>query len=305
MSRRSARPTVALELVPTSRDLGAEGAHAEGERVRALSEEAGLWGRLNTIVVPQLIAEESDRPVALTEKLDPLEAKQGLERALPLDFILTQVTAFTEVDALRLRLRALREKAARRVVFVGVPRVFNPAEIRGPMPSEALQLFAEEVPSKGVIFIPTRPDEAARFGAKVRAGADFGLTQLLFSDRIVGVMRELSQLEERPEVLLSFGYVPELELRRGLIKWLIKDETPAARDEMREVDRTAALPFKQKKAEFAELVARVSEALLPLGFPLGLHLECPYGPSRPAMEAFSAALEAFEQVTGVQQVAAF
>lgn len=290
--------SLVFELVPTSLADGPSRLREEGQKVRALFEEAGLWGRVNTILIPQLIAEEGDRPVALADKIDSIDAKRYLSEALPLDYILTQVTVFTAEAELKQRIAALRTAGIERAVFVGVPRVFDPKDVVGPYPSQAVQIFQEEMPSRGVILIPTRPDEVSRFSEKAQAGANFGLTQLLFSDHIVGFLKELAQRPERPEILLSFGYVPQLELTRNLIRWLIKDTTPAAQAEMNEVLRIASLPFRDKKAHLVSLVKRVAEAVAPLGFPLGLHFECPYGPSKPAMEVFQAVLEAWDNVLG-------
>lgn len=289
---------VVFEIVPTSIEDGPERLRQEGEKIRRLFEEAGLWGRVNSILIPQLIAEEGDRPVALADKFDSLDAKRYLSEALPLDYILTQVSVFTPESELRQRIAALRAAGVNRVVFVGVPRVFEAEDVIGPYPSQAVQLFEAELPSRGVILIPTRPDEGKRFAEKARAGANFGLTQLLFSDHIVGFLKELSAQPERPELLLSFGYVPQLEASRGLIRWLIKDTTATAAAEMDEVLRLSALSFKDKKSHLVSLVRRVVEEVQPLGFPLGLHFECPYGPSKPAMEVFASVLEAWTDVMG-------
>ena len=56
------------------------------------------------------------------------------------------------------------------------------------------------------------------------------MTQLLYSDAIVGFpdRSSPSTTEHRPEILLSFGFVPEIETRVGLIDWLIQDPGNAA-----------------------------------------------------------------------------
>lgn len=294
----SKKSTVAFELVPTAAKDGPGRLREEAQKVRSLFEEAGLWGKVNSILIPQLIAEEGDRPVALADKLDSIDAKRYLSEALPLDYILTQVTVFTPEAELRHRMAALRAAGITRAVFVGVPRVFEANAVVGPYPSQAVQLFEKQMPSRGVILIPTRPNEVERFAEKARAGANFGLTQLLFSDHIVGFLQELAAEPERPEILLSFGYVPQMEAERGLIRWLIKDTTAAAQAEMEEVLRISALPFKDKKAHLVALVRNVVEQARPLGFPLGLHFECPYGASKPAMEVFAAVHEVWNQALG-------
>lgn len=294
----SPRHPVVFEIVPTSTADGPGRLREEAAKVRNLFEEAGLWGQVNTILIPQLIAEEGDRPIALADKIDSVDAKRYLSEALPLEYILTQVSVFTPEAELRARIAKLRAAGVNQVVFVGVPRVFDPKDVVGPYPSQAVQLFEKDVPGRGVILIPTRPGEVARFSEKAQAGATFGLTQLLFSDHILGFLKELATRPERPQILLSFGYVPQLETTRNLIRWLIKDTTAQAQAEMAEVFRIASLSFKEKQEHLVGLVKQVAEQAVPLGFPLGLHFECPYGPSKPAMEVFARVLEAWNNVVG-------
>jgi hypothetical protein len=225
------------------------------------------------------------------DKIDPLEAQPTLAKGLPLEYILTQVTVFTPMDALRARLMRMRELGIEKVVFVGVPRVFEQSAVVGPYPNQALGLFADLMPERGVVLIPTRPDEAQRFGDKISAGATFGLCQLLFTDYIVGFLRELAARPERPELLLSFGYVPKIETQRGLIKWLIRDTTPGAIADMAEVERLAPLSFAEKKRHMLELYKRIVGEAMSLGFPVAIHLEAPYGASDPAMETFAEMLD--------------
>jgi hypothetical protein len=286
-------PTIALEIVPTSTEAGLEGAQAEARKVRGLLDKFGLTDRINTLLLPQIIPEEGDRPVPIREKLDPLEASQVLRQELSTDFILTQVTVFTPYEQLLTRLRSLKEAGVERVVYVGVPRVLNEGDVVGPFPSDALDLFRDLMPSQGVILIPTRPDEDQRFLQKLDHGANFALTQLLYTDQITGFLKSVRHSEHKPEILLSFGFVPKVELKMGLITWLIRDATDFAKQEMEAVAQVAGLPFEQKKAWLVDCYKRVIDGALGLGFPLGLHFECPYGVTEPALETFNAMLEAW------------
>ena len=55
------------------------------------------------------------------------------------------------------------------------------------------------------------------------------MTQLLYSDAIVGFLTDFAKnTDHRPEILLSFGFVPKVETRVGLIDWLIQDPGNAA-----------------------------------------------------------------------------
>ena len=67
------------------------------------------------------------------------------------------------------------------------------------------------------------------------------MTQLLYSDAIVGFLTEFAKnTDHRPEILLSFGFVPKVETRVGLIDWLIQDPGNAAVADEQEFVRTLA-----------------------------------------------------------------
>jgi hypothetical protein len=283
--------SIVLELVPTSITGGAHLALEEARKVKALLETSGLLDRIDTLLVPQITPEEGDRPISLEEKMDPLDFSQAVSPELPLSFIFTQVTPFIPVPELKTRVQKLSQAGIERLVFVGVPRVMEGRTVVGPMPGEAVQIFREQMPSRGVILIPTRPDEEERFTQKLDSGATFALTQLLYSDEIVQFLQGLRRQPHRPEVLLSFGYVPQVETKVGLLRWLIQDAPAAVQGEMAFVAEVAGLPFKEKKARLVDLYKRVVDGASKLGFPLGLHFECPYGVSEPALETFSAMLD--------------
>lgn len=285
--------TVALEFVPPSAEGGAEKARDEAAIVRDLLRKEGIDERVNTILVPGMIAEESDRPVPLEEKMDPLEVRLATREGLPLGCIVTQVTAFSSPEALSERLDDLRGAGIERVVFVGVPRTLADGQGPGVAPADALGRFRAEVPYRGVIWIPTRQDEKSRFEAKVRAGANFALSQLLCSDYVTRFVPTLELPEPRPEILLSFGYVPKAEGRIGLIRWLIRDETEQAQREMEWVAEVADMPFARKKQAHVDIYKRVTDGLRESGFPLGVHFECPYGFNLWAFDVFHAMLDHF------------
>ncbi len=283
--------TVALELVPPSVKDGAEKAKEEAQKAKGRLEEAGIADRVNSLLIPGLIAEEEDRPVALDEKMDPLDVRRATEEELPLSPIVTQVTAFSSTDALESRIQDLRNAGIERVVFVGVPRTLADGQGPGMAPTDALSHFREGLPSRGVILIPTRADEKSRFQYKVGCGANFALSQILFSDHITQFLPTLRDRDERPEILLSFAYVPQAEQRVGLIQWLIQDENPLVQDEMAFVREIAGMDFPRRKQAVVDLYKRVIDGVHDQGFPLGLHLEAPYGFSEQAFETFHDLLE--------------
>jgi hypothetical protein len=284
-------PTIALELVPAARENGRAHTLEEARTVREKLEEAGILGDINTVLIPQVIPEDEFRPVELEQKLDPLDSKRYLSEELDVDYTVTQVTVYTPMEQLRQRARMLREEEINRVVFVGAPRVENERMV-GPPPTDAITNLQDIIPSSGVILIPTRESEVERFSAKLDAGANFGATQLLFSDYIGEFLGDLSQrTETRPEIILSFAYVPKAETRVGLFKWMIWDDRPVVRDELAWIEELAPMPFKQKKAALVDLYKRVIDRVHQYDFPIGLQFSIPYGVSGPAFETFSEMLE--------------
>ena len=106
---------------------------------------------------------------------------------------------------------------------------------------------------------------------------------------IVGFLTEFAETTDyRPEILLSFGFVPKVESRVGLINWLIQDPGNAAvADEQEFVKRLAATEPADKRALMVDLYKRVIDGVGELGFPLSVHFEATYGVSVPAFSTFA------------------
>jgi hypothetical protein len=284
-------PTIALELVPAARDNGREATLNEGRTVREKLEKAGILNDINTVMIPQVIPEDEFRPVELEEKLDPIDTKRYLSESLPVDYIVTQVTVYTPMDQLRQRAEKLRGEGINRVIFVGAPRVENERMV-GPTPPEAISNLQDIIPSCGVILIPTRESEVDRFSAKVEAGASFGNTQLLFSDYVTTFLGDLAEkTDKRPEIVLTFGYVPKAEAKVGLFEWMIWDDQPVVKDEIDFVSNIAEKPFNEKKDKLVDLYKQVIDGVHKYDFPIGVQFSIPYGVSGPAFETFSEMLE--------------
>jgi hypothetical protein len=137
--------------------------------------------------------------------------------------------------------------------------------------------------------IPTREGEQGRFEFKCRRGATYGMTQLLYSDAIVGFLTDFAkQSDHRPEILLSFGFVPKIEDRVGLINWLIQDPgNPAVASEQEFVKTLAGTEPEKRRQLTVELYRRVIDGVAELGFPLSIHLEATYGVSGAAFDTFA------------------
>ncbi|MCV7102419.1 mycobacterial-type methylenetetrahydrofolate reductase [Mycobacterium palustre] len=286
--------TVALELVPPNVEDGPERALDDARKVVRYSAETGLEGRIRHVMIPGMIAEDDDRPVAMKPKFDVLDFWSIIRPELPgLRGLCTQVTAFMDEASLRQRLGDLCAAGMEGVVFVGVPRTMNDGEGSGVAPTDALSIYRDLVSNRGVIVIPTRDGEQGRLNFKCDRGATYGMTQLLYSDAIVGFLTEFAKnTEHRPELLLSFGFVPKVESRVGLINWLIQDPGNAAvADEQAFVKRLAASEPDQKRKLMVDLYKRVIDGVGELGFPLSIHFEATYGVSGPAFQTFAEMLE--------------
>src|SRR5690606_40445100 len=105
---------------------------------------------------------------------------------------------------------------------------------------------------------PTRVGGEGGSGSRRARGGTYGMTQLLYSDAIVGFLREFAaSTEHRPDILLSFGFVPKVETKLGLIDWLIQDPgNDVVKQEQEYVARLAEMSFEDKKRELVDLYKR-------------------------------------------------
>ncbi|HVQ84861.1 MAG TPA: mycobacterial-type methylenetetrahydrofolate reductase [Mycobacterium sp.] len=293
--------TVALELVPPNVEDGRDRAVEDARKVVRFSAEFGLEGRIRHVMIPGMIAEEDDRPVAMKTKFDVLDFWSIIKPELPgFHGLCTQVTAFMDEASLRHRLTDLGAAGMEGVVFVGVPRTMNDGEGSGVAPTDALSIYRELMTNRGVIVIPTRDGEHGRLNFKCDRGATYGMTQLLYSDAIVDFLAEFAKnTDHRPEILLSFGFVPKVESRIGLINWLIQDPGNAAvADEQAFVQRLAGSEPAQKRQLMVDLYKRVIDGVAELGFPLSIHFEATYGVSGPAFQTFAEMLAYWSPAQG-------
>ncbi len=282
--------TVAVELVPPNVELGRERALEDARKVLQFSAETGIKDQIRHVMIPGMIAEDDDRPIEMKPKLDVLDFWSMIKPELPgVHGLCTQVTAFLDEQSLGRRLTVLRDAGFEGIVFVGVPRTMSDGEGTGVAPTDALSIYDRLVENRGVIMIPTREGEQSRFDFKCTKGANFALTQLLYSDAIVDFLTEFAKTtDHRPEILLSFGFVPKVEQRVGLINWLIQDPgNPAVADEQAFVKRLAGSDAARKRQLMVDLYKRVIDGVADLGFPISIHLEATYGVSAAAFETFA------------------
>ena len=282
--------TIALELVPSNVERGPQFAIDEAHKVVTLSAEAGIEGRIGHVMIPGMIEEDDDRPIEMKPKLDVLDYWSTIKPELPgVRGLCTQVTSFLDEPALRTRLTELSAAGFDGIAFVGVPRTMSDGEGAGVAPTDALSIYDELVPNRGAILIPTRDGEQGRFNFKCKQGATYGMTQLLYSDAIVDFLQQFArETDHRPEILLSFGFVPKIESKVGLINWLIQDPGNAAVAAEQDFVRSlAGMEPGDKRTALVDLYNRVVDGVADLGFPLSIHLEATYGVSRPAFDTFA------------------
>ncbi len=282
--------TIALELVPPNVERGREQALEDAGKVLRCSAEAGVADRVRHVMIPGMIEEDDDRPIEMKPKLDVLDFWSMIRPELPgIKGLCTQVTAFMDEPTLRARLTRLGDSGFEGIAFVGVPRTLNDGEGSGVAPTDALSMFDEVVHNRGVILIPTRDGEQGRFNFKCDRGATYGMTQLLYSDAIVGFLTEFAATTaHRPEILLSFGFVPKVETRVGLINWLIQDPgNPAVAAEQEFVKTLAGAEPDARRKLMVDLYKRVIDGVGELGFPLSVHFEATYGVNTPAFQTFA------------------
>ena len=224
--------TVAFELVPPLLEAGTEKAVEEGRNLAEQLRASGLTDRVRHVMIPGMIAEDPDRPVEMKPRMDTLDFWRAIRPELDgVGGLCTQVTAFHAKAELAARLGELRDAGMDGMgTFVGIPRTMADGEGPGVAPTRrAFGVRRRRGGHRGVILIPTREGEQERFAFKCERGATFGMTQLLFSDAVVDFLTEFARRSDhRPEILLSFGFVPDAEERVELIDWLIKDPGNAA-----------------------------------------------------------------------------
>jgi Mycobacterial methylenetetrahydrofolate reductase len=286
--------TIAFELVPPNTELGPERALEDARNVLQFAADAGLAGRIRHVMMPGMIDEDDDRPLEMKPKMDVLDFWSLVKPELPgVNGLCTQVTAFMDEATLHQRLSDLGAAGIEGIAFVGVPRTMSDGEGSGVAPTDALSIYEDLVDNRGVILIPTREGEFGRFNFKCNRGATYGMTQLLYSDAIVDLLTEVAKTtDHRPEILLSFGFVPKVESRMGLINWLIQDPgNVAVAQEQAFVRKLADTEPAARRQLMVDLYKRVIDGVVDLGFPLSIHLEAAYGGNKAAFDTFAAMLD--------------
>lgn len=294
-------PTLSLAIAPPPRNMCQPGGSDHVERISQRLAGTRLRSAIDRAFIPMIIDEDSFRPGKFIAHEDPLDFHAVLTRTFPeLNAMVAQVTPFTPTADLERRVYRALAQGVDRMIFVGVPREYQESEVVGLYPAQALSHFAQWLPGRGVICIQSRPYEHDRLLAKINAGANFVVTQLIYGPAIVDLLASLSaDWEAPPEIDLSFGYVPAMEAQQGLIRWLIQD--PNAATEMDWVTATARCGRAERQTRLVELYRDVVGRVRELGIEPGINLEAPYGLSAAAIETFEAMLDVYDPRARIQR----
>lgn len=287
-------PRLSLAVAPPPYQTSSPGGSDHALQLAQRLADTRLRMVIDSLFIPMIIDEDSFRPDSFLTHEDPLDFHAVLTQTLPgLDAMVAQVTPFITAADLERRVHRARAQGVDRMVFVGLPREYAEADIVGLSPIQALSYFADRLTGRGVISIPSRPREHDRLQAKVAAGANFAVTQLIYGSPIVELLASLrDQWETPPEILLSFGYIPANEARHGLIQWLIQH--PEAQAEMDWVADTARCRQAERKSRLIELYRDVVTRVRRLGIDPGINFEAPYGLSPAAIDTFEAMLAYYD-----------
>lgn len=286
-------PTLSLAAAPPPQQICSPAGVDQAQQLADRLAGTQLRSQIERIFVPMIIDEDSFRPGEFVDHEDPLDFHAALRQSLPeLGAMVAQVTPFTHTADLERRVVRARAQGVDRMIFVGVPREYDEADVVGLYPVQALSYFADSMPGRGVITIQSRPHEHDRLLAKVNAGANFAVSQLVYGDAIVDLLASLQDSwQTTPEIILSFGYIPATEARSGLIRWLIQDDNAHA--EMDWVSETAQCDLGERTRRLVNLYRDVVGRVRDLGIEPGINFEAPYGLSQAAVETFEAMLESY------------
>ena len=222
----------------------------EARKVLQISAASGLAGRIRHVMIPGMIEEDDDRPIEMKPKLDVLDYWSLIKPELPgLNGLCTQVTAFMDEPALR---RAADRPGRRRVRGHRVRRGAAHHERRRRLrrrPTDALSIYREVVDNRGVDPDPDPRGRAGPVRFQVQPGRQLRHDPAAVLRRDRGFLADFAKnTDHRPEILLSFGFVPKVETRVGLIDWLIQDPGNAAVADEQEFVRSLAEPRTRRQA---------------------------------------------------------
>ena len=178
-----------LEVVPPTLDSGDVGFSKRLKRVEKLVSD----GTFDAVNIPEIHDEENrdargERKKGFSTRLDGRILGQKIREEFGLPVIVNHVVAHAPLDRQILWLHeTILEYGIQDLVLVGAPHDRHPWP--GPSVAEANAAFKAEFPDSdlrlGNICIPGRPGspvpESERMAAKIRSGADFFTTQILFS----------------------------------------------------------------------------------------------------------------------------
>jgi len=255
-----------LEAVPPELHRGEAAVEAVIEKVAAVNEGCPL----DAVNIPEIHEEPSrsskgERRQPFAPRMAPRDLARAIQERLGLECMINHVVVH-HADAASLcdwARETWEEYGVRQFVLVGGGR--HDIAYPGPAVPEANTLLREktQIPALriGNICIPSRDDEAGRMAAKVRAGADFFTTQILyepedFTHTLDGLMGVSALPDEvlvavcpaRSERNIRFLLWLGVSISDGLERWLTEADQDVAARSLEQIARAWAAIVEHQRA---------------------------------------------------------
>lgn len=246
-ARPAAPDEFVLEVVPPESERGEAGLEAAVERVAELHAALGL----DAVNIPEIREEgaksrRGERRRPFVPRVEPRVLAVCIQERLGIPCIINRVVVHLARDRQLDWFRETWERyGVRRFVLVGGER--SDRRYPGPSVPEANALLRERlaIPGGGIgnICIPSRRGEVERMQRKLRSGADFFTTQVVFHpEEVTALLDALGERREGarlPTLLVSLAPVRSernirflrwlgVTLSNDLETWLTADETAVA-----------------------------------------------------------------------------
>lgn len=250
-------PTV-LEAVPPLLRLGESGIEAVIDKVRVIHNAIGLDG----VNIPEIREESSksdkgERVKPFEPRMEPRELARRISDAVGLECMINRVVVHLPPDQQADWFKETYEEyGVRQFVLVGGER--SDVDYPGPKVPEANEMIRRVIGDPalrvGNICIPGRAGEGKRMARKIKAGADFFTTQIVYhADEFTGLLDELKAVDLRgldyPSLLLTVCPVKSernikflhwlgVSMSDELERWLTEDKDRVAERSVEHIRRT-------------------------------------------------------------------
>lgn len=272
----------ALEAVPPLLRQGEEGIETVIDKVHAIHEAVGLDG----VNIPEIREESSksekgERIKPFEPRVEPRELARRIKDRVGLDCMINRVVVHLPHDRQADWFRETHEEyGVREFVLVGGER--SDVDYPGPRVPEANEMIRKVINDPklrvGNICIPGRENEGARMARKIRSGADFFTTQIVYhAEEFTGLLDELKEVDikgEPPSLLLTVCPVKSarnikflhwlgVSMSPELEAWLVQDKDQVAERSVEHIRATWADIQRHKATTGSRFPVGVS--LAPIG----------------------------------------